>query len=392
MDFTWYGAGPYCTLMMALMGAEVIKVESAKRLDNTRTRSEAYRESGDPNRSLHFNEGNLNKLSLTLNLKKPRAIDLAKRIALTADVVANNFRSGVIDRLGLGYDVLSKIKPDIITLCSSASGSGGTESGYAGFASVFGALSGLGWMTGYRDGPPVEMRLPMDYGSATMSLFAVLAALNCRKRTGKGQNIDLASREVPSCFIGDSLMDYAINGRNDARDGNRDSVMAPHNCYPCQGKDEWISIAVSNEEEWAALCKAMGNPAWSSEERFGGMLSRWSNQEALDKLIGEWTTSQTKFEVTHKLQKMGVAAFPSMSSKDIFTDPHVARRGLAPVVNHPLIGKQVVVGLPFKLSATPGRIKRHAPTLGEHNNYVLGELMGMTKREIDALVEEEVVC
>ncbi|MFH1486460.1 MAG: CoA transferase, partial [Chloroflexota bacterium] len=207
IDFTWYGAGPYCTLMMSLMGAEVIKIESRKRLDHSRTTGPAYEKTGSVDESQAFNAGNMNKMSVTLNLKKPKAIEIAARLAVTGDVVANNFRAGVMDRLGLGYEVLRKIRPDIITLSSSSAGMGGPESDYAGFASVFGALSGLGWMTGYQDGPPVEMRLPMDYGSATMSLFAVLAALNCRKRTGIGQDVDLASREVPSCFIGDSLMD-----------------------------------------------------------------------------------------------------------------------------------------------------------------------------------------
>lgn len=391
VDFTWYGAGPYCTLMMALMGAEVIKIESMKRLDNARIRGEAFQKTGNVDQSQAFNSGNLNKLSLTLNLTKPKAIELAKAITLTSDVVANNFSAGVMDRLGLGYDVLRKIRPDIVMLSSSASGSTGPESRYVGFASVFGALSGLGWMTGYTDGPPVEMRLPMDYGSATMSLFAVLAALNCRKRTGVGQHIDLASREVPSCFIGDSLMAYIMNGRNQARSGNQDDTMAPHNCYPCKGEDAWVSIAVPNEEEWAALCNAMDNPAWTKEECFSDALSRWRNQVELDKLIGQWTVNHTHYEVMHILQAAGVAAFPSMSGKDIFTDPHIADRGLAPVVEHPLIGKQTVVGIPFKLSATPGKVKRHAPLLGEHNSYVLGKLLGIAEREIKALAEEEVV-
>ncbi|MFH1486443.1 MAG: CoA transferase, partial [Chloroflexota bacterium] len=232
----------------------------------------------------------------------------------------------------------------------------------------------------------------MDYGSATMSLFAVLAALNCRKRTGIGQDVDLASREVPSCFIGDSLMDYIMNGRNDHRDGNRDAVMAPHNCYPCQGEDAWISIAVSNEDEWSALCRAIGDPSWAKEERFADMLSRWKNQEELDKLIGKWTVGHPPYEAMHVLQKVGVAAFPSMTGKDIFTDPHIADRGFAPVVDHPLIGKQVVVALPFKLSVTPGKVTRHAPMIGEHNSYVLGDLLGLTDKEIKSLIEEEVVC
>lgn len=392
IDFTWAGAGPLATAGLAYLGAEVIKVESMKRLDGTRLRTAQQGVAAKTvNASPRFNDINLNKFSVTLNLRKPKAVEIVKRMARVSDVAAENFRAGVLNRLGLGYDVLSKERPDIIMLSSSASGQTGPESGQWGYASIFGAMAGLSHMTGYVDGPPMEMRLPMDFISAGTAAFVIMAALNHRQRTGEGQYLDLSSREVIACLIGDVLLDAAVNGHNPSRVGNRDEIMAPHNCYPCKGEDNWISIAVGGDSEWKSLCEATGHPEWMADARFGDQLSRWKNQDALDKLVGKWTRKHAHFDVMNVLQKGGVAAAPSMSSEDAFKDPHLKARKFATVVRHPEIGKQTVLAPPYKMSVTPPRIKRHAPLLGEQNEYVFGELLGISKREIVALAEEEVV-
>ncbi|MBI2908154.1 MAG: CoA transferase [Chloroflexi bacterium] len=390
VDFTWAAAGPFCTTVLALLGAEVIKIETSKRMDGTRVRPGPGKAFVNANASPPFNDLNVNKMSVALDLTKPEAVELVKGMVAVSDIVAENFRPGVLSKLGLGYQVLKKIKPDIVMLSSSASGQTGPDGGYLGYASIFGALSGLGYVTGYRGGPPMELRLPMDLTSAMTSTFVVLAALDYRRRSGVGQHLDVSSREALSCYIGEILMDAAVNHRSQERTGNENAIMAPHNCYPCAGDDEWISIAVGSDEEWRALCRAMDNPSWTSDEKFADALSRWKNRDALDKLVGEWSRPRAKYDVMHKLQRVGVAAFPSMNAKDIFTDPHLKARRFAEGIDHPVTGKQTLVGPPFKLSATPARIRRHAPLLGEHNERVFGDLLGMSRDDMERLVVEGV--
>ncbi len=392
IDFSQVWAGPYATLLLALMGAEVIKVESRKRIDGSRLSSltTGQRFSGFDSSTV-YNELNLNKMDICLDLGQPKAIELAKRLVTISDVALQNFRPGVMDRLGLGYEALSEVKPNIIYLSSSACGSTGPERAYAGYAPGFASLSGLASLTGYSDGPPFTMGGRIDLISATTSAFAIVAALNYRARTGEGQYIDLSSSESISVTIGDVLMDYTMNRRSRRRDGNHDEVMAPHNCYRCKGEDDWISIAISNDEEWRAFVNAIGNLDWARDEKFQDAFSRKQNEDELDRLISQWTINHTKYEVMDMLQKAGVAAVPSFSSEDLFNDPHLKERGFATELEHPIMGKTTVLSPPWKLSATPARITRHAPLFGEHNNYVFGELLGMSQEEIETLMEEEVI-
>ncbi len=392
VDFTWAWAGPYATLLLALLGAEVIKVESLRRLDHTRLRSLMTGPTvGGPNQSTVFNDLNLNKLSLTLDLTQPKAIDIAKRLVKMADVVTQNMRPGVMDRLGLSYQALREVRPDIIMLSSSALGSTGPERTYVGYAPTFAAISGLAYVSGYPEGPPSTLSGAIDTRVATTSAFAILAALNYRQRTGRGQHIDLSSAEAISCLAGEVFMDYTMNRRVTERSGNRDQIMAPHNCYPCRGEDCWVTIVVSTDEEWRAFCQAMGNPGWIEDERFIDADSRWQNQEELDRLVSEWTRQYSDYEVTEALQRVGVAAAPALSGEMVSKDPHCKERGLFVEVEHPEIGKRLVVGPPWKLSATPARVNRPGPLLGEHNQYLLGELLGMSPDEISQLVADQVV-
>lgn len=391
-DFTWVWAGPYAVMLLAYMGAEIIKIESRQRLDSSRKGSITLGKSFDDLESSPvFNNINLNKLSVTLNLSHPKGAELAKRIVGVSDVAAQNMRPGALDRLGLSYEVLSQVKPDIIMLSSSAYGATGPFREYSGFAHHFSAFSGLASMTGYPDGEPNTLTGATDIISATTSAFAVLAALNYRQRTGKGQHIDLSSSETLSVLIGDAFMDYFMNHRLPSLSGNRDSIMAPHNCYRCRGEDKWVSIAVATDAEWEALCQVMGNPEWAKDERFSNNYSRWQNQEELDRLIGQWTVNYTHYEVMERLQSAGVAAMPSFSAEELFNDPHLKSRELTTEIEHPALGKQVVLNPPWKLSETPARITRAAPLLGEHNDYVFGELLGMSKKEISQLTEEKVI-
>ena len=392
VDFTWAWAGPYATLLMALLGAEVIKVESQKRLDHTRLRSLMTGPTmGNPDQSTVFNDVNLNKLSLTLDLTKPKAIEIIKELVKKADVVIQNMRPGVMDRFGLGYEALKEIKPDIIMLSSSALGSTGPEGNYSGYAPTFAAMSGMAYISGYPDKQPSTLSGAIDTRVGTTSAFAILAALIYRQRTGKGQNIDLSSSEAISCLMGEAFLDYSMNRRVKERDGNDDDVMAPHGCYPCQGENRWVTIAVSTEDEWQALCKALGSPKWRGDGRFADAPGRRQNRDELDRLISEWTSQHTDYEVTEILQGAGVAAIPTLRGDMVSKDPHIIERNLFGEIEHPELGKRLVVGPPWRLSATPAKVRRSAPLLGEHNQYVLSGLLGMEQSEIDRLVEEQVV-
>jgi len=391
-DFCWLWAGAYATGLLALLGAEVIKIESMARVDPSRRMTLTIGQAFEGvDHSPVFNSINLNKLSIKLNLKLPKAVELAKRIVQISDVASQNMRPGAMDKIGLGYEALKEVKPDIIMLSSSSFGAEGPLRRYGGYAPSFAAYSGLTHLTGYSDAPPNPMTGSTDLMSATTGAFSILAALNHRQNTGQGQLIDLSSVESLAVFTGDALMDYIMNGRVRSRRGNRDDVMAPHNCYRCRGDDKWVSIAVSTEEEWQAFCQVIGNPDWTRDEKFSDVRGRWQNQEELDSLVTEWTVNYTHYELTGILQKAGVAAFPSLSNQEIFSDPHFKERKLAVEVEHPVMKKQVVLGAPWKLSETPAEVNKASPTMGENDEYVFGELLGMPGSEIKQLIEEQVI-
>lgn len=391
-DFSWLWAGAYATGLLAMMGAEVIKIESMASVDQTRkmtfTLGKAFE--GVETSSV-FNGINLHKMSIKLNLKKPRAVELAKRLVLISDAVAQNMRPGVMDSLGLGYDVLKQIKPDIIMLSSSAFGSVGPLRRYGGYAPLFTCYSGLAHLTGYSDRAPNPMTGSTDLMSAISSTFALIAALNYRQRTGRGQHVDVSSVESQAALTGDSLMEYLMNGRVQKRDGNRDRIMSPHNCYRCRGEDKWVSIAISNDQEWSAFCEAAGNPDWAADARFGDTYERWRNRDELDALVTEWTLNHTHYDVMEMLQGNGVAAMPSLSNEEIVNNPHYQHRKIFAEVEHPVMGKQVVFGVPWRFSKTPVKVTKASPLMGENNIYVFGELLGLSVPEMNQLVEDEVI-
>ena len=391
LDFTWAWAGPQGTLLLALLGAEVIKVESRRRLDHARLRSlVAGPSTTGPDHSFIFNTLNLNKLSLTLNLSKPEAVEIARALAQKSDVVTENMRPGVLERLGLGYEALRSIKPDIIMLSSSAVGGTGPERLYTGYAPTFAALGGLAYITGRPAGRPAPLMGTIDLRVGSTIAFAVLAALYYRKRTGNGQYIDLSSAEAVSVLMGDAFMDYTMNSRVQERMGNRDRAIAPHNCYPCKG-EQWVTIVAGTEGEWQTLCGVIGDRRLTEDERFADTYRRWENQEALDGLIGEWTAERSPQAVMETLQAVGVAAMPVYDGADLVRDAHVLERGIIEEVEHPAMGKKKVLGPPWRFSKTPAEIQRPGPLLGQHNDYVLGELLGMSRRDIERLTEEQVV-
>ncbi len=391
-EFTSAWAGPYATCLLGFLGAEVIKVESKKRIDHSRfiafTTGKTF---ATPNESPVFNNLNLNKFSVTLNLTKPEAVEIAKQLVRKSDVVVENMRPGVVPRLGLGYEVLKELKPDIIYLSSSACGQTGPYREYVGYAPTFAALAGLPYITGYEDWPPSNFMGSIDLRSATTSAFAILAALLYRQRTGEGQYIDLSSQESIAALSGEVFLDYVMNKNVRKREGNKQELMAPHNCYKCKGEDNWISIAVASDQEWKALLEVMGKPELAEDKRFSKMQDRWNNQEALDRIISDWVKDQDYYEVMEKLQKAGVAAAPSLSGEELFKNPHVRQRGVFMEIAHPVMKKDWVIAPTWKLSETPADIRRQSPLLGEHNQEIFGGLLGISPEEIKKLEDDEVV-
>jgi benzylsuccinate CoA-transferase BbsF subunit len=338
-----------------------------------------------------FEQVNACKRSVTLNLKEPRALELAYDLVRISDVVLENFRPGVMDRLGLGYPQLREIKPDVIMVSLSSNGQTGPEARYAGYAPMFAALGGLGYVTGYPDGPPVELRHAMDHTGGMMAAFSAVAALCAHRSHQVGQRADVAVRDIATAFMGHALMDTAMNRRDAVRQGNRDDAMAPHGVFPCRGDDAWVTIAVGSDSEWRALKGAMGNPAWADGDDYGDAFLRWRNQDALEQHLSEWTCNLTAESVTGLLQAAGIAAFPSLSADQLLDDPHLTERNAFPVVTHVTKGEQRAVAPPWRFSRTPAAVDRWTPDLGEHNREVFCGLLGMDEAELVALQNAKIV-
>ncbi|MDY6880172.1 MAG: CoA transferase [Desulfatiglans sp.] len=391
-DFAWAWAGAYATELLAFLGAEVIKVESKRHVDPTRLGSlTTGQEFNSVNESPVFNDINLGKLSIEINLSHPEGIKLAKQLVSVSDVVTQNMRPGVMERLGLGYESLRDVRPDIIYLSSSARGSSGPERRYSGYAPNFAAFGGISYITGQPNGKPSYIAGEVDLLSAVTSAFAILAALNHRLRTGEGQEIDVSSAESINVLIGEVLMDYTTNRKVQTRCGNLDDFMAPHNFYRCRGNDKWVSIAIATDEEWEAFKRVLGRPDWIEDERFSTLSGRLEHRVHLDRLIEEWTKAHTHYEIMEILQEADVAAVPCFSSDELYDDPHLNHRQCWTKIFHPMLKEQSVLTSPWKFSETPATIGSAAPLFGQHTDQVFKELLGLEEDEIMRLREQEVI-
>lgn len=391
-DFSWIWAGPYAASLLAYMGAEVIKIESRSRIDQTRKGTIMDTDNFDGlNYSPTFNNANLNKKGVSLDISTPEGAGLAKRIVAESDIVVSNMRPGKMDKLGLGYEDLRKVKQDIIMIESSGFGCTGPYRAYAGFAPIFASFGGLAYVTGYEDGEPNVMSGVQDLRAGTLSAFILLAALVNRQNTGEGQYIDLSSSECLSTLIGPELMEYTMNGRSPFRHGNEDAIMAPHGVYRCKGEDQWISIAVADDREWKSLCSVMEDPKLYGNAAYKDSYGRWKNRKKIDKEIEKWTVGYTHYELMEKLQAAGVAAMPSFNAEEILSDPHTEARNLFTKVEHPKIGSQVVMNPAWKFSETPARISKAGPLMGENNDEIFGGLLGMPEEEIQELKEMKII-
>ncbi len=391
-DFCWAWAGPYGALQLAHLGADVIRIESAKRLCPSRLIPPWPDNESGVNRAGYFNQYNQGKRSLTLDLKAPEAIEIAKTLVSKSDIVMNNFASGVMEKLGVGYDVLRRIKPDIIMVSLPGYGTSGPEKDFVSYGPPQVAQSGLSALTGYVGGPP--MMAGFSYGDpngGVHATFAVMAALLHREKTGQGQYIDLSQWEAAIMLLPEALMDYSMNGTQPERMGNRDPHMAPHGVFRSKGDDRWVSLSVRDEAEWQRLCEVMGQPELSADTRFASLAARKENEAALEAIVTTWTQERTADEATQALQNAGIPAYPALDALDMVNSPHVGARDYFVELEHPEVGTRRHMGIPWSMSRTPCEIRRPAPCLGQDTDAVLTDIVGLSQDEIAALREKDIL-
>lgn len=391
IEFSAGMAGPWIGRFMAYCGAEVIRVESANHPDVTRQYVPPWApEMGtQPQLSPWFTDWNAGKRFIALDLTQPKAVELAKRVVAICDVVVENYRSGVVDKLGLGYPELRRVRPEIIMLSSSGYGDSGPYSRYVTWGPNIEALAGLSKLSGFpeRECTMTQYAYP-DALSALHGLFAVMCALDYRRRTGRGQYIGLSQLETTVSVIGHVMMDHLAHGREPQKLGNRSLHAAPYGCYRCMGEDRWCVIAVSNDSEWESFCNALGEPEWIRHPRFATLASRLENMDELDRLIEGWTARRSASEVMMALQEAGVAAGVVQNTEDqMHRDRQLAARRFFEEIEHLKKGKVTATGIPLGLTGTPGRSGCAGAAVGQDNEYVFGQLLGMSQNEIREFVE-----
>jgi crotonobetainyl-CoA:carnitine CoA-transferase CaiB-like acyl-CoA transferase len=387
LDFTWAWAGPFGTMQLAHMGAEVLKIESEIRPCITRMIPPFADGQPGPNRAGYFNQYNQGKRSITLNLADPAGLQVAYDLVRHCDVVVENFAGGVSAKMGLGYEKLRAFRADLIMISMSGYGQDGPYRGYLGYGPPAAALSGFFHTMGYEGMGPTELGISyMDPNAGIFAAIAVMAALVHRKKSGQGQYIDQSQFETAVALMGEGLVHYQMTNSDPERAGNHDRSMSPHNTYKAAGDDnKWVSIVVATEEEWRKLCAVIGRAALADDRRFATADARKRNEQELDRIITEWTSNRDRWEVTRALQAAGVAAFPSMSNKDLATDDHLLERAYFAQLDHPVVGQRLHAGIPWRFGQAPGNVAGPAPLRGADTETILTDLLGYSREKIEQL-------
>jgi len=376
-------------LQLAHLGAEVIRVETAGRLCVTRLLPPYAEFQPGANRSGYFNQYNQGKRSVTLDLKQPEAIDVAKRLCAASDVIVENFAAGVMDRMGLGYEVLRGLRRDIVMIALSGYGATGPDHDNVSYGPAQVPLSGMSSVTGYRDFPP--MHVGISYGDPTGGLHgavAVLAALLHRARTGEGQYIDLSQWETSMAVLPEAITAWTMNGTQPARDGNRHPHMAPHGIFRAAGDDRWIAVAVEDDAGWTRLATLVGRPELAADPRYATAAARKQHEDEVEELVTAWTSMRSPEDATAALQAAGVAAFTAATNRDLAEDAHLNARNFFVDLPHGEIGVKRHVGVPWRMSASDCGVRAAAPCLGADTDAVLREVCGCSEAEIAALREQ----
>ena len=385
-DFTNMAAGPYATLMLALLGADVIKVESQARLDIGRRPHPLYGRFDVPN----FDHLAGHKRSITLNLKEARAAQLARELVAACDVAIENFRPGVMGRLGLGWEDLKAVNPRLVMVSLSAYGQRGPDSHRPGYAPIFAAEGGLGYMSGYPDGAPGEIRNQMDHEAGLIAALLSLSMLEQRDRTGVGAFADLAAREVAAMLVGESIVQTITDG-DAPRVGTGHEQWAPHGVYPAAGEDAWIAIAIRSDEEWERFVELSGHQSFDRPQYVTAGRRR-ANSGPLAAALSYWTANQDAHELAARLQAAGIAAEVSMTGENLVADAHLRERGAIVDLQHPTYGERATVGAPWRFeTASSVRYDAWSPDLGEHNEEVICGLLGHSREDLERWIAEQAV-
>ena len=381
-DFTWVAAGPLTTTCLAQFGATVVRVESITRPDGQRTFPPNKDGKAGVNRSFEFSADNLNKYGITINMNNPEGMKVAKELIAWADIVAENFRPGQMEKWELGYEDLKKINPSVIMFRSSAQGQTGPYAKMGMTGIQLQSWTGFTSLTGWPDRDPAP-----PWGAYTdltvpgLGVAVIAAALDYRNRTGKGQYIDLAQFEASLHFLAPAILDYVVNRRVAARMGNACPYAAPHGVYRCKGDDRWCTIAVFDDKEWKAFCNAIGNPEWTSDPRFATTTDRKEHEAELNGFVEVWTINYPPEEVMRLLQDVGVSAGIVETAQDLLEDPQLKAREVYQHLDHDELGSALHRGPAFQLSKTPWELTMPGPCLGQHTEYVCREFLGMSDKE-----------
>ena len=393
LDLTHRLAGPTLTMFLGDWGADVIKVEWRYRMDAWRGMiSIEHDTEGQQSyeKNIKWLKLNRNKRGVTLNLKSDRGRDLFLRMVEKSDIVAENFSAGVTERLGLGFQELSRVNPRIIMISLPGFGNEGPHAGFVSNGATIEGYAGIASVTGYEDRiPRNSVGIWPDPVAGIHGAAAVSMALLSRHKTGRGQYIELSQAEAMMSLIGDSILEYTVNGHIPEPIGNSDPEMAPHGCYRCRGEDSWVTLAVATDVEWKALCQVANHLEWLAEERFENRLLRWENRHELNQIIEGWTSSEDAWELTRRLQQAGVAAAPVVKQEDFEADAGLPSEGFYRYLEHPYLTRYP--GSAGRLDGEALPIRHPPPMLGEHNEEVYGTLLGLSTDETTKLREEGVI-
>jgi crotonobetainyl-CoA:carnitine CoA-transferase CaiB-like acyl-CoA transferase len=391
IDFGWVVAMPAATKALAQYGAEVIKVESSRRVDGARATWPMKDRIAAPDRSAYFAHHNSSKLSVTLDLTRPEAVAIAKELVATADVVTENLSPGVMGRWGLGYDELRRVAPGIVMVSATTQGKEGPFAGHPGFGMQIQATAGFNEITGWPDRAPLGPQEPyLDLVQPWFVIVAVLSALDHRLRTGEGSFVDVSMIEAGLHFIAPQLLDYTVNGRIATRAGNRVDWAVPHGVFRCNGEDAWVAIAAETDAHWAALV-AVACPQWRGDAELATLLGRKAQETEIEQRIEAWTVDRTPAEVQALLAPLGVPCSPVENGADLGADPQLAARGHLVEVEHPVIGRHPAEAPSFLLGDSPPAVGP-APLMGQHNAYVLCQLLGRSGAALEQLQRSGIVA
>ena len=409
LDITDAVSGPFGAMMLGSFGAEVIRIESQRHLgfrDNSNnvkmTPDATQHAKATPNPAKPdltslttpgFARYNLDKLSITLNLTKPEGREIFKKLVKISDVVIDNLSFGIMHQWGFDYTSLSQIKSDIIVAGLPSFGKGPHEKWTTWGMNLL-CFTGFAYTWGHPETPMEERAASSTYGdyiAGMMAVSSIITALYHREQTGEGQYLEVSQTEAAASLLGVQDLDYFVNGRVPQPVGNRNPQFAPYNCYPCKGEDRWCVITVLNEAVWQHLCTALESPKWASEPKFASMESRLKNVVELDKNIEGWTRQKTPHQVMRILQSFGVAAGAVQNSEDLFFDLQLRNRGHMVELEAGPRGKLTFDQPPIRLSAGQKPSAERAPYLGEHNDYVYHQLLGLTPEQVAKLTMDKVI-